>query len=249
MDRRPEEVQDLRQEEGRRSRPTTPAEADGDAGRPTSRSRTPRRRSADGEAAADREGRHPDAADGQRSSPNSRKWDGAEPKLGNEADADAVVAALKGVPLRRHEGRAEGPAGPAAAAVHHQHAAAAGEHPAAVHGRAGRCRRPRSCTKASSSAARARSRSSPTCVPTARASRTTRSTAVRELHPSERTATEVPAREAERLRLRQERPGGPRSDPPDGRDHHAAAGRRRWASAATSSGSTRSSTSGSSPAR
>ena len=39
----------------------------------------------------------------------------------------------------------------------------------------------------------------------------------------------VPAGQAERLRLGQERPGGPRGDPPDRRDHHPAAGRSSWA--------------------
>ena len=45
-----------------------------------------------------------------------------------------VGAAARHRTLRRDEGRAEGPRREGAAAVHHQHAAAAGEHPAALHG-------------------------------------------------------------------------------------------------------------------
>ena len=89
---------------------------------------------AEGEPAsgrAGREGRHPDPAR-KPFLAELAKWDGAEPKLGNEAAADAIVAALAGRAVRRHQGRAEGPAGPAEAAVHHQHASAAGQHPAAV---------------------------------------------------------------------------------------------------------------------
>ena len=103
------------------------------------------------------------------------KWDGAEPEARRtRPTADAIVAALTGRAVRRHQGRAEGPAGPAAAAVHHQHAAAAGEHPPAVQRQpddadgpaALRGRRPRRRGPDR--------RSSPTCVPTARACRTTR---------------------------------------------------------------------------
>ena len=90
----------------------------------------------------------------------------------------------------------------------------------------GRCRRPSACTKASTSARRrVRSRSLPTCVPTARASPTealkrgARRTSLRLRQAG------VPAGEGEYVRLGQERAGGPRGDPSDRPGVHAGARR------------------------
>ena len=61
------------------------------------------------------------------------EWDGREVQ-GRQPGASRCRSsqALQGRDLRRRQGRAEGPPGEAAAAVHHQHAAAAGQHPPAL---------------------------------------------------------------------------------------------------------------------
>ena len=60
------------------------------------------------------------------------KWDGAEPKVGNEPAADAIVDALSGVPFVVSKVEQKDRQDRPQRAVHHQHAAAAGEHPAAL---------------------------------------------------------------------------------------------------------------------
>ena len=159
------------------------------------------------------------------------KWDGAEPKLANEAAADAIVAALAGVPFVVSKVEQKDRQDRPHAAVHHEHAAAAGEHPAAVQHQPHDADRPEALRGRRAERRWARPRSSPTCGPTARGCPNDALAAVRGLHPATTAlGAAVPAGEAERLRLRQERPGGPRGDPPDRRDHDPAAGRGRWAS-------------------
>jgi DNA topoisomerase I len=60
------------------------------------------------------------------------KWNGAEPKLVQREHGRRRGRSPRRGAVRRHEGRAEGPAGPAQPAVHDEHSTAAGEHPAAV---------------------------------------------------------------------------------------------------------------------
>ena len=154
------------------------------------------------------------------------KWDGAEPKLGERGRTPTRSSRRsQGVPFVvtkvEQKDRQDRPQ----PAVHDQHAAAAGEHPAALQHQPHDADRPEALRGRRARRAWARRRSSPTCEPTARASRTTRSRAVRDyIQDDDAPRAAVPARDAERLHLRQERPGSPRGDPPDRRDDHAAAG-------------------------
>ena len=108
------------------------------------------------------------------------------------------------------------------AAVHHVHAAAAGEHRGCTWAPSGRCRPPSGSTKASTSGTKGRSPSSPTCEPTARASRTTPCTMVREPH-RQRVTARATCRRSRTSSSRARAPGSPRGDPADRPDEHAAA--------------------------
>ena len=105
-----------------------------------------------------------------------RPLDGKKAELVHEGQAREVGRRHARAPaLRRRVGRAQGAAQEPAAAVHHLQAAAGGGEQAALLAEADDGRSRSASTKASRSARRAWSVSSPTCVPTRRASPTTRS--------------------------------------------------------------------------
>ena len=78
------------------------------------------------------------------------KWDGAEPKLSQRGGGRCRRRGAGGRAVRRLEGRAEGPAGPAAARRSRRARCSSRRTSGCGSARAARCRRPRSCTRASS---------------------------------------------------------------------------------------------------
>ena len=130
--------------------------------------------------------------------------------------------------VRRHEGRAEGPPGDGRRRRSRPARCSSRRASACASAPAGRCRRPRSCTKASTSA-----RKGQVALITYMRTDSTRVsndalTAVRGHISTRLTASRYLPDEAERLRVGQERPGSPRGDPADRPDDDAAAGRSRW---------------------
>ena len=145
--------------------------------------------------------------------PSRRRWRGraaAVHRQGREARrqegrADATRARrarsstiIKSASLRGRQRRAQGAAQEPAAAVHHLQAAAGGLEQAALLAQADDGRSRSGSTKASRSATRAWSVSSPTCVPTRPASRTTPSPR-RARYIGERYGANFAARRADRL--------------------------------------------------
>ena len=150
------------------------------------------------------------------------EWAGEKFKASNQEQVDPIVTGSEGADVHRHQGRAEGPPGEGRGAVHDQHAPAAGQlrlrftakHTMMIAQR---------LYEGVTLGGEGRSRSSLTCVPTARASPTDALKACRD-HIKTTYGEQVSAGEAERLRRRQGCPGRPRSDPADRCGLHAGTG-------------------------
>ena len=156
-----------------------------------------------------------------------------------EAEADGRRAVLDPARYVVTQGRAEGPQREAAAAVHHPHAAAAGQHPPALHGRgtdhAVAQRLYEGVDLGSEGAGRPHHLHA------------YRQHARLQRRPRRRCATHIQAtlrhaylpEQAEHSHVGQERPGGPRGDPADRPGVHAGARRPARPAPATSCGCTR----------
>ena len=151
----------------------------------------------------------------RRSPPRSPSWTARRPSSTNEGQAREVVDELKRrraarSPTVERKERRKNPPPPFITSQ----AAAGGVEQAALLAPSGRWRSRSGSTKASSWATRARSVSSPTCVPTRRASPTTRSPRCAR-YIGEQLRRRVPAGRADRLQDQEGRAGRPRGDPPD----------------------------------
>ena len=128
---------------------------------------------------------------GRPSRPRSPRSDGNKPQLHNEADARAVVDAVRALPfvVTKVEQRSAGRSGRARRSPPARSSRKPPRSSASARGAP--CARRRISTRASRSARKARSASSPTCGPTRRAWRTPRSPSARELHRRAATARRI----------------------------------------------------------